>query len=398
MSPVFSFVVSVYTSKLKMMKWEDITDEARKAAEQVLTHLLTENRNVSGDQLSSRLQDLAYLEKRSKQRERYCGQEAFRRMKRQELKRLKIRLWSRIASVACILIAGILLIVPKQKTEISPLGGHAMPEIRSAEMKALLIKTDGEQVMLGKESRQLKEKNGMLIAVDSGGLEYPAGRQSAFHSADYNELIVPRAGMYCLSLSDGTRVWLNADSRLKYPVFFAENERRIRLSGEGYFQVAKDTNSPFIVETDLGEIRVLGTEFNIKCYPDETIVATTLVNGKVSFTNPGVPEKILDPGQQLLFEKGNREAKIRRVNVCNYTGWKDNQLIFHKETLEEIMRILARWYDIEVVFENDALKQLEFSGNLDKYTDIETFFRLFGIGADVRFQLSGRTVYIKSAE
>lgn len=381
-----------------MMKWEDITDEARKATEQALTHLLTGNRNISGDQLSSRLQDPAYLEKKSRQRERYCGQEAFRKMKREESKRLKIRLWSRIAGAACILTAGILMVVPREKTEVLPIAGHVIPEIRSAEMKALLIKTDGEQVMLGKESRQLKEKNGMLIAVDSGGLEYPALRQSAFDAAGYNELIVPRAGMYCLSLSDGTRVWLNADSRLKYPVFFAENERRIRLSGEGYFKVAKDTNTPFIVETDLGEIRVLGTEFNVKCYPDETIVATTLVNGKVSFINSAIPEKILDPGQQLLFGKGDKEAEIRRVNVCNYTGWKDNQLIFHKETLEEIMRILARWYDIEVVFENNALKQLEFSGNLDKYTDIKTFFRLFGIGANVCFQLSGRTVYIKSAE
>ena len=184
----------------------------------------------------------------------------------------------------------------------------------------------------------------------------------------------------------------------KYPVVFAENERRIRLSGEGYFKVAKDTQAPFIVETDLGEIRVMGTEFNVKCYPDETIIATTLVNGKVSFINSEVPERILAPGQQLLFERGNQEAEIRQVNVCNYIGWKDNQLIFHKETLEEIMRILARWYDIEVVFENNDLKQLEFSGNLNKYTDIETFFRFFGIGANVRFQLSGRTVYIKSAE
>ena len=94
-------------------------------------------------------------------------------MKRREAKRRKIRLWIRSASAACILIAGILVIVPKQKTEVLPLAGHSIPEIRSAEMKALLIKTDGEQVMLGKESRQLKEKNGMLIAIDSGGLEYP---------------------------------------------------------------------------------------------------------------------------------------------------------------------------------------------------------------------------------
>lgn len=198
------------------------------------------------------------------------------------------------------------------KTEVLPLAGHSIPEIRSAEMKALLIKTDGEQVMLGKESRQLKEKNGMLIAIDSGGLEYPLQKQFVSHTTDYNELIVPRAGMYCLSLSDGTRAWLNADSRLKYPVVFAENERRIRLSGEGYFKVAKDTQAPFIVETDLGEIRVMGTEFNVKCYPDETIIATTLVNGKVSFINSEVPEGYSPPVNNFFSKEGTRKLKSAR--------------------------------------------------------------------------------------
>ncbi|MFR6381305.1 MAG: hypothetical protein ACLUOS_03100 [Odoribacter splanchnicus] len=140
-----------------MMKWEDITDEARKATEQALTDLLTENRKISGDQLSIRLQDPAYLKKNATT-ETLLRRRAFRQMKRREAKRRKIRLWIRSASAACILIAGILVIVPKQKTEVLPLAGHSIPEIRSAEMKALLIKTDGEQVMLGKESRQLKEK------------------------------------------------------------------------------------------------------------------------------------------------------------------------------------------------------------------------------------------------
>ena len=199
-------------------------------------------------------------------------------------------------------------------------------------------------------------------------------------------------------LPDSSTVYLNSQAKLKYPTHFAK-ERRVYLDGEAYFVVRKQNGKRFIVHTvSEAEVEVLGTEFNVKCYPDETIIATTLVNGKVSFINSEVPERILAPGQQLLFERGNQEAEIRQVNVCNYIGWKDNQLIFHKETLEEIMRILARWYDIEVVFENNDLKQLEFSGNLNKYTDIETFFRLFGIGANVRFQLSGRTVYIKSAE
>ena len=210
-----------------------------------------------------------------------------------------------------------------------------------------------------------------------------------------NTLIVPRGGMYLLTLSDSTRVWLNADSRLEYPLAFSGNMREVKLKGEAYFEVVKNAEAPFVVKTDLGDIKVLGTQFNVKCYPEEPVIATTLVSGKVSFTNPALSPATLRPGQQLTYKKGADRAVLRPVNVRNYVGWRENLLVFQSEPLENIMQVLSRWYDIQIIFENDRLKQLEFSGNLDKYTDIKTFFRLFEMGADVRFEIDDRTVYVR---
>ena len=201
--------------------------------------------------------------------------------------------------------------------------------------------------------------------------------------------------MYLLTLSDSTRVWLNADSRLEYPLAFSGNMREVKLKGEAYFEVVKNAEAPFVVKTDLGDIKVLGTQFNVKCYPEEPVIATTLVSGKVSFTNPALSPATLRPGQQLTYKKGADRAVLRPVNVRNYVGWRENLLGFQSEPLENIMQVLSRWYDIQIIFENDRLKQLEFSGNLDKYTDIKTFFRLFEMGADVRFEIDDRTVYVR---
>ena len=201
--------------------------------------------------------------------------------------------------------------------------------------------------------------------------------------------------MYLLTLSDSTRVWLNADSRLEYPLAFSGNMREVKLKGEAYFEVVKNAEAPFVVKTDLGDIKVLGTEFNMKCYSDETALVITLVNGKVKFDDEINPSVILKPEEQLIFEKENRQSIVRKVNVNHYTGWKDNRLSFQGETLDMIMKTLSRWYNVEVVFEDSTLKALEFSGNLDRFTGIQEFLSLFELGVNVKFEVKNRTVYIR---
>ena len=234
-----------------------------------------------------------------------------------------------------------------------------------------------------------------MIAADSTGLEYNRLKQTNADTVVFNQLIVPRGGLYLLVLADGTRVWMNSDSHLKYPVMFAGGKREVILSGEAYFDVVKDKSAPFIVRTELGNIEVLGTEFNIKCYSDETALVTTLVNGKVKFDDGINPSVILKPEEQLIFEKENSQSIVRKVNVNHYISWKDNRLSFQGETLDMIMKTLSRWYNVEVVFEDSTLKALEFSGNLDRFTDIQEFLSLFELGVNVKFEVKNRTVYIR---
>ena len=250
--------------------------------------------------------------------------------------------------------------------------------------KSIDIEVSQESVILADSLVKIENKGNMLV-YSSEKMEKVA----------YNTLSIPLGAEYCVMLPDNTKVFLNSGSELRYPVAFNNNSREVFLQGEAYFEVVKNAEAPFVVKTDLGDIKVLGTQFNVKCYPEEPVIATTLVSGKVSFTNPALSPATLRPGQQLTYKKGADRAVLRPVNVRNYVGWRENLLVFQSEPLENIMQVLSRWYDIQIIFENDRLKQLEFSGNLDKYTDIKTFFRLFEMGADVRFEIDDRTVYVR---
>lgn len=380
------------------MKWEEITDRSKVAVEEALSGLLGEEK-ASGtrqDPLVGNLQDADYLMTKLQARERYRSYDAFRQMKSRETRKKHLRYLVRISVAACLVIACGLLYFFRQETEVQPVVTTREPaEPRPAEMKAILVKTDGQEILLGKQNQKLQEKNGMWITADSNGLEYTRRQAVTSDTEASNTLIVPRGGMYLLTLSDSTRVWLNADSRLEYPLAFSGNMREVKLKGEAYFEVVKNAEAPFVVKTDLGDIKVLGTEFNMKCYSDETALVITLVNGKVKFDDEINPSVILKPEEQLIFEKENRQSIVRKVNVNHYTGWKDNRLSFQGETLDMIMKTLSRWYNVEVVFEDSTLKALEFSGNLDRFTGIQEFLSLFELGVNVKFEVKNRTVYIR---
>ena len=381
------------------MKWDEIHDQSRVAVDKAIESLLAEGKNVGKEEgaIVNKLRDAEYVCKKLEKRKCYSGKDAFLRLKRQmeRKKRLRVAMW--MASAACMTIVCIILLQWKQIEVVLPKTSMIAKQenILPAEMKAILVRADGEQVVLGKEHRNLVEIGNVLIAADSTGLEYNRLKQTTTDSAVFNQLIVPRGGLYLLVLSDGTRVWMNSDSRLKYPVMFSSNKREVILSGEAYFDVVKDKSAPFIVKTESGNIEVLGTEFNIKCYSDEDALVTTLVNGKVKFDDGINPSVILKPEEQLIFEKENGQSIVRKVNVNHYISWKDNRLSFQGETLDMIMKTLSRWYNVEVVFEDSTLKALEFSGNLNKFTNIQEFLSLFELGVNVKFEVRNRTVYVR---
>lgn len=378
------------------MKWDDIHDKATTIVRQVLGQTFAED--ALGDverYIVEHLRDSDYLAGELKRRERYDYQRAFRDLKWGERRRRGIRVLATVCSAACVLVAICLLVFWWGGDSYQQVQQVANNTVQAIGMRAELVKANGDELVLDNRSLRLSEDNGIVLAADSSGLQYNVVDSLMGDSLMYNTLTVPRGGVYQLTLADGTRVWMNSDSKLIYPVAFTGDTREVVLTGEAYFDVRKDLRKPFTVETRLGKIKVLGTQFNVKCYPEEASVETTLVQGSVSFSNDAVTGMRLLPGYQLKYDEGCDTVGLRKVNVNYYVGWRDNQLTFQGETLEDIMRVLARWYDVGVIFEDEGLKQIEFSGNLDRYEDIGKFFKLFELGADVEFTIDSKVIYVR---
>ena len=269
-------------------------------------------------------------------------------------------------------------------------------EIGIVKPKAVVTLANGEKINLGEEVAPIAEKDGTRIQYHDGQLVYSSQSQTAEPQVLYNELTVPRGGEYSLVLGDGTRVWLNAGSKLKYPVRFNGSQRRVFLSGEAYFEVAPNSKHPFIVVTEEGmEVKVYGTEFNMNTY-QHGVVQTVLVSGKVGIrVNATGKEVMLAPRQMAEYSEKTGMVRVEDTDPYRYIAWKDGEFVFERETIEEIMERLGRWYDVKVFYENESLKQKRFTGVISRYEDIEQVLRLIEGPATLRFEVKGNVVTVK---
>lgn len=235
--------------------------------------------------------------------------------------------------------------------------------------KAILTLEDGSVVALEKGqnySSDHLESNGESLIYKNG---------SAATKVAYNYLTIPRGGQYYIKLSDNTEVWLNSESKLKYPVTFIPGQDRTveLLYGEAYFDVSSSSNhngASFKVLNQNQEVEVLGTEFNVKAYTDESHVYTTLVEGKVAVSNNGVKQNLL-PNQQSKLDLKSNTISVQEIDVYSETSWRKGIFSFKSKSLKEIMVVLSRWYDTEIIFENPDLESIKFNGVLSKNDDIE---------------------------
>ena len=209
----------------------------------------------------------------------------------------------------------------------------------------------------------------------------------------FNTITIPRSGEYKLVLSDGTKVWLNSASKLKYPVAFTGGQRKVFLEGEAYFEVAADTVHPFLVETSGMSVTVLGTGFNVMAYPEEMEAAVTLVHGKVGVQTDH-RQQILHPDEQYVYQTTTRRGTVRKVDVSQYVDWKDGILNFDSMPLEELTRRLGRWYDVDFFFVAEELKTLKYSGAFKKYNDIRYVLNIIEEITNVQFVLNERTIVV----
>ena len=180
-----------------------------------------------------------------------------------------------------------------------------------------------------------------------------------------------------MTLADGTRVWLNSESELHFPLQFGGEQRIVQLTGEAYFEVAKDAARPFIVKTSHYNIEVLGTRFNVADYDNDMSVHTTLVEGKVAVSGPGVRQRILQPNEQFVLDKNTGKQEIKTVDVSYIVAWKDAGFRFRDVRLEDIMHAIERWYDVTVFYENQEVKDYRFGFNVGRDESIDPILRIF---------------------
>jgi transmembrane sensor len=266
-------------------------------------------------------------------------------------------------------------------------------DLAPGDNKAILTLADGTKVVLDTAGNGALTQQGNITVIKLGGkLAYEGSslNNEPVTEVAYNTITTPKGGQYQLELVDGTRVWLNAASSLRFPTAFSGRERRVELTGEGYFEVAHNPAKPFHVMVGNMAVRVLGTHFNINSYSDEEAITTTLLEGSVQ-VNRGTFAQKLVPGEQARVD-GNKFNIIKKVDLEQVVAWKNGLFNFHGESLESTMRQISRWYDVEVVYE-DRIPDIRLSGRMQRNLKLSQIIK--GLeDADIHFRIEGRKLIV----
>ena len=306
------------------------------------------------------------------------------------------RVWVKVVGYAAMfilpLMAGMLFFL-EQKPAVE-VEDYGIGQIVHGAKKATLVLDDGKVVALDTSRVMLGQVDGMSVRTSDQALVYVDSLQKDREVEVQNRLITPKGGEYTLMLADGTKVWVNAASEISYPVRFIKGERRVRLEGEAYFEVAKDSKKPFIVEIDGMEVKVYGTKFNINTRRTD-YMHTTLVEGSVSVKPKGRPEVMLEPNQQAVFNKLSGRVAVQDVDVMPYVAWHVGNYFFENKSMSEIMDELSLWYDIKVFFMNNEVRDERFSGYLPRYGEIDKLLGLIEKTSHVHFEIKGKVIIVR---
>jgi len=274
----------------------------------------------------------------------------------------------------------------RQPRQVAAWKAPGKEEIKPGRVTATVVLPGGEKQQLSAAD----EGAFITEVIKEIANETPAGKDADIC------LDVPRGGEFHIVLEDSTEVWLNAASCLTYPATFAAGERRVRVSGEAYFAVRKDEARPFYVESEGLEVRVYGTTFNVKAYPDEQYTYTTLETGSVSLrqTSGEGGTLMLSPGHQAVYDPAGSEVNMKVVDTGIITGWHNGRFVFEEQPLANIMKDLSRWYDFEYEFTDPSLGSLVFMGSIQRYSDFKTALVTLEKCGGVRFEVEGHYVRV----
>ena len=271
--------------------------------------------------------------------------------------------------------------------------------IHPGSSRATLIMSDGEEIMLD-SLITFSPINISNVSIEQEGnrvlynLTDRAGDTQG--KIEYNELRTPRGGSFEIQLADGSSVWLNAGSSLRFPVNFSSDRREVILEGEGYFRVAH-SETPFLVSTHQSEIMVLGTTFNVSAYRDDQQVVTTLDEGRVEVSVPGtdIQPMILNPNEQAVVKSSSSEISKNEVDATGFTSWRTGKFEFHNESLAEVMKKLSRWYDFDYTFNNESARDFHFSARIDRFAEISTLLDMLELTTRVEFAYENGIIVVK---
>lgn len=417
-SPVFSFYV-LYQYKTGhdfFRKKMDQYDQYRKIAEliagEIRDTLSPDDRNMlinwinqceENKQLYYRLKSSSYFHNWREAIEKIDPRAGWEKLvpliaeERKKNLKLQILKYASVILLPFILAGAVYYSLTERHMEQTQVAEQPAREIQPGTSKAVLILNDGKTVTLdAKNELQLKETDGTTIEKTRGQLNYAPLAGKPVQRSLYNTIKIPRGGEYNLILADGTRVFLNAMSEFKYPVQFCKKARVVELSGEAYFDVTP-SDIPFIVKTRDMKIKVLGTSFNVNAYENTGEVVTTLVRGKVRIEakNSLGGNYILSPDEQAVFNTTDLHWDVKTVDVSLYTSWKNGEFIFYDNRLEDIMNTLGRWYSVDVAWENPKMKDIRFSGSLNKYNNISQILEIIQATNKIKIEINNTTIIFK---
>ncbi len=325
--------------------------------------------------------------------------ERIRLMSRIKSPRQKLFRWvGYAASLLIIVSAGVIFYMSNSGNNPEKLS--VQEKVNPGGFKAELILPNGKTVMLSAKGKYVDtSKNVVVQNEESNGLVYTKNDAGTVKSEKiYHTLKVPLGGFYPLSLSDGTKVWLNAGSELKYPVEFNGDVRDVYLHGEAYFEVKKD-KIPFIVNLEDSRIEVLGTCFNVNAYKENANILATLKSGSIAFYSEKENNRtVIKPGQQLKMNASTGQTSVREVDADSYTSWTEGMFNFNEMTLDEIMKVIARWYQVDVVFRNEKIRHDQYYGKMPMYSDIEDVLRKIEMSGNVKYKLEGKMLTITESK
>lgn len=319
------------------------------------------------------------------------------------------RTWkmSAAAAILVLFVVGVYLMFSSRSTKHELVKAIPAPtevryknDIEPGGNKAVLRLADGSTIVLDSASNGIISRQGNIKVqkLDNGLLAYTVnGRQVTENDeVSFNTISTPRGGQYQVTLSDGTKVWLNAASSIRFPIVFTGSERKVKITGEAYFEVAKNKNKPFKVEANSSEIEVLGTHFNVNAYDDEASIKTTLLEGRVKISVPGSGQsqasKILRPGQQAGINKQGKIDVTDNADTEEVMAWKNGYFQFKSDDLKTILRQISRWYDVDIEYRGNV--NLHFTGQLTMNENVSKVFEKLELTGEVHFEIDGKKIIV----